>query len=123
MPDRVQIQHLPPGAARGARLYHWQFGVTDNSFPAELGTARRLADGDLKPSETAVLEIVLGRAGDLPQKELETILHEATGATRSQVYTAAQRLAKHGSICRKKIGRQWHYAKPGFSWRAAAKRT
>jgi hypothetical protein len=123
MPDRVQIQRLPPGIARGAKLYHWQFGITDNTFPAKIGTARRLAEGVLKPCEAAVLDVVLNHDTDMAQTQLESILSARMGASRSQVYSAAQRLAKHGSLCRKKVGRQWHYAKPGYSWRAAAKQS
>jgi hypothetical protein len=116
-----QSNSLPPGITKGAKLYHWQFGVTDTSFPADIGTARRLAEGKLKPFEAAVLDVVLSHESDVPQRELERLLAERMGASRSQVYVAAQRLAKHRSLCRKKVGRQWHYAKPGYSWRSAAK--
>jgi len=55
----------------------------------------------------------------MSQRELETVLGAIVGASRSQVFRSAQNLAKCGVIGRKKIGRQWHYAKPGFSWRQA----
>jgi hypothetical protein len=115
MADRIQIQRIPPGTAKGATLYHWQFGVTLDSFPHDIGTARRLAEGKLKPFEEAVLEVVLTHEADMSQRQLESILSARMGAMPWQVYSAAQRLAKHGSLCRKKVGRQWHYAKPGYS--------
>ena len=110
-----EITRCPPGAAKGSTLYSWQFGAGPAGL-LDVGTARRLADGDLKPCEIAVLDIVLAESGDIPQRVIEGILADRMGATRSMVYAAAQRLAKHGKICRKKIGKRWHYAKPGFHW-------
>jgi hypothetical protein len=81
-----------------------------------MGSARRLAAGDFTPCERALLDIVLERPGDMPQRELEALLSEKMRVTRSLVYSSAQRLAIQGKICRKKIGRQWHYARPGFHW-------
>jgi hypothetical protein len=111
----AEITKCPPGVAKNARLDQWQFDV-DAVGPANPGTARRLAAGEFTPCENAVLEIVLERSGDMPQRELETLLSARMGASRSLVYGAAQRLATHGKICRKEIGRQWHYARPGYHW-------
>jgi hypothetical protein len=112
----AEITKCPPGVARNARLHYWQFGVNDEFGPANIGTARRLATGDLTPCEGAIVDIVLNRSGDVPQRELEAELAKRLGKSPAFVYRAAQRLAKHGTICRKKISRQWHYARPGFHW-------
>ena len=119
--ETAKITKCPPGTAKGSTLHQWQFGWNDRLGPAEIGTARRLAEGDLKPCETLVFEVVVNHPSDMPQRDLEKLLFTQIGATRSQVYSAAQRLAKHGKLGRKKVGRQWHYAKPGFSWRSAQK--
>src|SRR5260370_26096181 len=106
-----EITRCPAGAAKGATLYSWQFGPGPPGL-LDVGTARRLAEGDLKPCETAVLEIVLAESCDIPQRVLEGLLSDRMDATRSMLYTAAQRLAKHGKICRHKMGRQCHQSKP-----------
>ena len=121
MADQIEIRHLPPGIAKGSTLYNWQFGGYKYGLPAEIGTAQRLASGNLKPYETAILDVVLNRETPISQRELESILAARLGATHGQVYPGAQRLAQHGCISRKKIRGQWHYAKPGYSFLAAVK--
>jgi hypothetical protein len=122
MADRIEVQHLPPGIAKGSTLYNWQFGGGDPyHLPGDLGTANRLANGNLRPYETAILDVVLSQDSPISQRQLESIVSARMGATRGQVYPGAQRLAQHGSISRKKIRGQWHYARPGYSFLAAAK--
>ncbi len=114
------ITRCPPGCAKGSRLFLWQFGVKYSFFPpCESAAVWRIAAGELNPCETAIFNVVLDRPGDMSQRELETVLGAIVGASRSQVFRSAQNLAKCGVIGRKKIGRQWHHAKPGFSWRQA----
>jgi uncharacterized membrane protein len=111
----AEITKCPPGTAKNASLHQWQFGPGAIE-PADIGSARRPAVGDFTPCERAVLEIVLEKSGDIPQRDPEALLSKQIGASCSLVYASAQRLAKHGTICRKKIGRQWHYARPGHHW-------
>jgi hypothetical protein len=111
-----EITKCPPGVAKNASLYQWQFGIEADDLPVDIGSARRLAVGDFKPCERAILEIVLNLTGDMPQRELESLLAAQMRVTRSLVYSSAQRLAKQGKISRKIVGRQWHYARPGFHW-------
>ncbi len=118
-PDAPQITKCPPGIARGSSVQQWQFGLNDPYGIADIYTARRLALGELRPCELALFELIVDHPGDMPQRELEVLLFTQMGASASQVHSAAQRLAKHGKISRKKVSRQWHYAKPGFSWRSA----
>ncbi len=47
MADPVRIERLSPGIAKRSKLYHWQFGVTESSFSADIGTARRMAEARL----------------------------------------------------------------------------
>jgi predicted transcriptional regulator len=57
---------------------------------------------------------VLHHPVPVSQRELEAIMVERLGMSRSQVYKAAQRLAENGDICRTKVGRIWQYWKPGL---------
>src|SRR5260370_25745119 len=99
-----EITRCPAGAAKGATLYSWQFGPGPAGL-LDVGTARRLAEGDLKPCETAVLEIVLAESCDIPQRVLEGLLSDRMGATRSTAYTPAPRLPTHARIVRTMHGR------------------
>ena len=110
-----EVTKCPPAAAKGATLHPWQFGATQFGV-ADPGTARRLATGALTPCEQAVRRIVLEQPGDIAQRDLQALLASEVGDRPWAVYNAAQRLAKHGMICRKMFKRHWHYAKPGFVW-------
>ena len=84
--NETKITKCLPGTAKGSTLHQWQFGVNDRLGPPGIGTARRLAEGDLKPCETLVFELVMNQPRDIPQRDLETLLFTQIGATRSQVY-------------------------------------
>src|SRR5271166_4443891 len=111
----MEIKKCLPGVAKGAHLQRWQFdhdSIVEE--PAHPRRAARLAHGELLPGEAAVLHTVLNH-GPISQRELETILIEQLGMSRSQVYNAAQGLAEDGNICRMKVGRTWQYWRPGLT--------
>ena len=112
-PDRVTL--CPPGAATGARLTDWQFGGSRHGY-AFPGRVQRLAREEFTPCETAVLAAVLQGRGDIAQPQLCLLVRAQLRASRSCIAKAAQQLAQHGKIGRKKIRGGWHYAKPGFHW-------
>jgi DNA-binding MarR family transcriptional regulator len=110
----MEIKKCPPGIARGAHLQLWQFyHESGNELAHPQGTAR-LANGDLSQQEAAILTTVLHQPGPISQREIEAIMAERLGMSRSQVYNTAQRLAENGSICRRKIGSMWHYWRAGL---------
>ena len=110
----MEIKKCPPGVARGAHLQRWQFEHESGNEPAHPRRAARLANGELSQQEAAVLTTVLHQPGPISQREIEAIMAERLGMSRSQVYNTAQRLAENGSICRMKIGRMWHYWRAGL---------
>jgi hypothetical protein len=111
----MEIKKCPPGVAKGAHLQRWQFDHDSvDEEPAHPRRAARLAHGELSQGEEAVLTTVLHHPGIVTQRELDAIMAERLGMSHSQVYSAAQRLAENGSICRMKVGRIWQYWRSGL---------
>ena len=111
----MEIKKCPPGVAKGAHLQRWQFDHGSvGEEPVHPRRAARLAQGELLQGEAAVLATVLHHPVPVSQRELEAIMAERLGMSRSQVYKAAQRLAENGKVCRMKVGRIWQYWRPGL---------
>jgi hypothetical protein len=111
----MEIKKVPPGVANGAHLQRWQFDHESvDEEPAHPRRAARMAHGELSQIEEAVLNTVLHHPGLVSRRELEAIMAERLGMSHGQVYQAAQRLAENGNICRRKVGRIWHYWRSGL---------
>jgi uncharacterized protein (DUF3820 family) len=113
-----EVTKCAPGVAKNSNYNPaWQFtgGARDirNVPDSDIERAKRLAREDFRPWESAILEVVLNQPGPIGQKDLAAAVTKM-GIHRWRVLPTAQMLAAHGKIARKKIGRQWHYAKPGL---------
>jgi uncharacterized protein (DUF3820 family) len=110
-----EVKQCPPGAAKNSDYNPtWLGGVIDPSSlpPVDIELSKRLAREEFHPWESAILDVVLNRTSAIAQKDLEAAVMKM-GVLRWRVAPTAQILAQHGKIARKKIGRQWHYSKPG----------
>jgi uncharacterized protein (DUF3820 family) len=112
----AEVKKCPSGAAKNSDYNPTWLGGAIFPYslpPADLELAKRLAREEFHPWESAILDVVLNRASAIAQKDLEAAVLKM-GVLRWRVAQTAQMLARAGKIVRKKIGRQWHYSKPGL---------